>query len=186
MGDEQFFFDFDTPSEALGGLSPFEVSRQAFSCHQSQIPSVFSRWIFGKNNEIKTASEIEEHSPLKFGLYHSIVGRDTGTGDIFEHLTPYSDVVTSPETDADTTPETTITTSPDTTLETVLDSETVAVDTTESAGGDTYVSDVTTEPSDAEAEYDASLRIFVVILICVFVAISIAASIKMKKELKIK
>ena len=163
-GDEQFFFDFDTPSEALGGLSPFEVSRQAFSCHQSQIPSVFSRWIFGKNNEIKTASEIEEHSPLKFGLYHSIVGRDTGTGDVFEHLTPYSEVVLPPDTEADTTQDTTPETTPDTMTETMTDTmtDTMTGISTETLVESESVSLDTTEPSDKEAPYAHNFAFFVI------------------------
>lgn len=90
-GEAEVRFNWDEPSDKLGGKSPFEVSREAFLCHASQLDSKFYRWIFGdEEKKIDRASDIEEHSPLRFGLYHSTVGYGTDT-DIFAGLTPYSD-----------------------------------------------------------------------------------------------
>ena len=120
-------FDWDVPLDELGGKSPFEVSRKAFLCHTSQVDSKFYRWLFGETGvEVKAAVDITEHSPLEFGLYRSTVGLDSGIGDVFENLTPYSDegkevVDTTEVTEADTTPETLPETLPETTSDEVIE-----------------------------------------------------------------
>ncbi len=92
-GEGQIRFDWDAPLESLGGKSPFEVSREAYKCHNTQWSSWFTEWIFGTESApIERASDIVEYSPLCFGLYRSTVGADSGKGDVFEHVTPYSDV----------------------------------------------------------------------------------------------
>ena len=51
--------DYDTPMEALGGLTPFEVTQKyGYPCHKSQQWTDFTQWLNGYNNEIKKASQI--------------------------------------------------------------------------------------------------------------------------------
>ena len=134
-------FNWDVQLDELGGKSPFEVSREAFLCHTSQVDSKFYRWLFGETGvEVKAAVDITEYSPLEFGLYRSTVGLDSGIGDVFENLTPYSDegkevVDTTEETEAVTTPPDT---SPDTLPETKADEvgESVIIPVTDTAADD--------------------------------------------------
>ena len=89
----QIVFDWDTPMQELDGKTPFEVSREAYLLHYSQNETWFTDWIFGTSAQpINKAADIIEYSPCKFGLYRSTVGADSGIGDIFENVTPYSDV----------------------------------------------------------------------------------------------
>ena len=68
--------NFDTPLEAFGGKTGFEVAQQGFAAHKSQ----------------QTYFSVEKSGPYdcrKFGLYRTTVGYDTGN-DIFENITLYA------------------------------------------------------------------------------------------------
>ena len=149
-------FAWDEPCAQLGGRTPFEVSRDAFLCHESQLNSKFYKWIFGDEEKtVNKASDIEEHSPLQFGLYHSTVGYSTGR-DIFEGLIAYSDrgkpqptlppETTEANTDAETVP--TETTLPDID-EGTLPAETALPDTDGSEHNSTTPYDTSEADSDA-------------------------------------
>ncbi len=114
--ENAILFDFfDTPMEELGGVSPFERSRDAFKCHISQLDTVFYDWVFGSSKDpVRCAADIEEHSPLRFGLYRSTVGEDSGSGDVFENLRAYSDPEPEPEPDTDSDTDAAADTSADT------------------------------------------------------------------------
>ena len=84
-GENQIVMDWDTPYESLGGLTPFEMTKKGFACHESQQRWWFSDWI----NKDK-AESIGNYSPCKFGLYRSTVGEDVKKNDFLEHIIPYS------------------------------------------------------------------------------------------------
>ncbi len=87
-GENKITMNYDLPLSSFGGKTAFEVSQNlGFSCHKSQLEdTVFSTWIYGKNGEIKKATDIKTFSPCEYGLYQSTVGLDTGKGDMFENI----------------------------------------------------------------------------------------------------
>lgn len=88
--EKQITLNWDTTSDTLGGLSPFQVSQKAFKYHNSLIHSATSNWLNGNNN-ITKASEITDSSPMLFGLYYTSVGNDVNKGDFFENLISYDE-----------------------------------------------------------------------------------------------
>ena len=67
------------PLEAFGGRTPVEIATEAFTCHQSQLPSRHAV----RNEGVYDLSA--------FGLAYSTVGEDTsGLNDPFEHVAPDS------------------------------------------------------------------------------------------------
>lgn len=83
--------DWDTPMEALNGLSPFQVSQlYGYPQHLSQQSSWVSNWINGQNFSITRADQITSYSPCLYGLYRSTVGVDVLKNDFFENLQNYS------------------------------------------------------------------------------------------------
>lgn len=80
--------DYDTPLKELNGKTPFQVSQEAFKCHESQLYTWFTEWLLGANHSITKATQIRTYSPLKYGLYRTSVGFDS-SNDLFEHVTPY-------------------------------------------------------------------------------------------------
>ena len=83
--------DIDKPFESLGGKTPFEVSREAFECHKTQLWTWYD-WMFGSTSApINKASEIEKHSPCKYGLYHTTVGNDKPGGDFFQNTKSHAE-----------------------------------------------------------------------------------------------
>lgn len=83
--------DWDTPMEALNGLSPFQVSQlYGYPQHLSQQSSWVSNWINGQNFSITRADQITSYSPCLYGLYRSTVGADVLKNDFFENLQNYS------------------------------------------------------------------------------------------------
>ncbi len=91
-GENAITVDFiDTPSEKLGNKTPFQITQEGFKCHGSQQGTWFKPWLFGKNGQITSASQIDKYSPLNFGLYRSKVGNDVLKNDFFENLTSYDE-----------------------------------------------------------------------------------------------
>lgn len=84
--------DYDTPSDALGGMTPFEVTQKyGYPCHKSQQWTWFTDWLNGNSDEITKASQIETYNPCKFGLYRSLVGDDVEKNDFMENIVPYAE-----------------------------------------------------------------------------------------------
>jgi len=84
--------DYDTPMEALGGLTPFEVTQKyGYPCHKSQQWTDFTQWLNGYNNEIKKASQIYSNNPTRFGLYRTTVGEDVAKNDFMENIVTYAE-----------------------------------------------------------------------------------------------
>lgn len=84
--------DYDTPMEALGGLTPFEVTQKyGYPCHKSQQWTDFTQWLNGYNNEIKKASQIYSNNPTRFGLYRTTVGKDVAKNDFMENIVTYAE-----------------------------------------------------------------------------------------------
>ena len=84
--------DWDIPLDSFGGKTAFQMSQEAFLCHESQqIFPRFTNWIFGRSNELTRAKEIELYSPCEFGLYKTAVGADTEGGDFFENVKTYAE-----------------------------------------------------------------------------------------------
>lgn len=89
--ENQIIMDWEVPLEKFGGKTAFEMSQQGYLCHQSQMVFPGLRdWLFGKNNQIKKASQINLYSPCKFGLYKTSVGVDEKGGDFFENVKTYA------------------------------------------------------------------------------------------------
>ena len=101
--------DYDKPLESFDGLTAFEVSRKlGFPCHKSQQSTWFIKWIeydyvardilapadlldpvaLGMTY-ITKASQLENFSPCRFGLYRSTVGPDVLKNDFLEHIITY-------------------------------------------------------------------------------------------------
>ena len=78
--------DWDTPLEAFGGKTAFQVSQEGFLCHNSQQWTWFRSWIFGNTGEITKATEIKKYSPCVYGLFRTNVGIDTIGSDMFENI----------------------------------------------------------------------------------------------------
>lgn len=83
--------DLDTPSDRLGGKSPFQVTQEGFACHKSQHWTWFYKWIYGtKANPITKAADIRTYSPCQYGLYYTAAGPDEAGDDLFEHVETYT------------------------------------------------------------------------------------------------
>ncbi len=93
-GQNTLILDIDTPQDALNGLSPFQVAQQlGFPSHESQqIHSGFTNWLYGKEEKITQASQIEKYNPAYYGLYHTTVGLDSGANDLMEHVLTHEQV----------------------------------------------------------------------------------------------
>jgi len=89
-GNNPVTMDYDKPLNAFDGMTAFEVSQKlGFPCYKSQQQTMFPQWLYGKNNEITKASQIQTYSPTQFGLYHSTVGADVNRDDLFENVLTY-------------------------------------------------------------------------------------------------
>ncbi len=92
-GENTITMDWDTPLEAFGGKTAFEVTRDGFRHHKSQHWTWFYRWIYGKGDDvIEKATDIKKYSPCKYGLYRTTVGLDSGIGDMFENIVTYKEL----------------------------------------------------------------------------------------------
>lgn len=79
--------DLDTPSDRLGGRSPFQVTQEGFACHKSQHWTWFYKWIYGtRDRPVTRAADIKSYSPCRYGLYYTAVGPDEAGTDLFEHV----------------------------------------------------------------------------------------------------
>ncbi len=88
---EKIVLSLDEPSAALLGLSPFQVSQEAFEYHKSQHWTWFYQWIYGKNGEITSSQQIRSYNPAEYGLYYTSVGEDVNKNCFLENVTLYSD-----------------------------------------------------------------------------------------------
>ena len=75
--EERTVLDYETPLEAFGGRSAYEVASEAFALHRTQQQWHFRVYGFD--------SPYDSHS---FGLYRSTVGPDEAREDLFEHVAP--------------------------------------------------------------------------------------------------
>lgn len=83
--------DLDTPSDSLGGRSPFQLTQEGFACHKSQHWTWFYKWIYGtKDRPVTRAADIRSYSPCLYGLYYTAVGPDEAGVDLFEHVEIYA------------------------------------------------------------------------------------------------
>ncbi len=102
--------DIDVPLKSFGGKTAFQVTQQGFKCHKTQQQYWFSDWLYGKNGEITSSTEITKYSPREYGLYRTTVGIDTGN-DMFENIKTYSEQLkeeTPPENISPPNPDTEI------------------------------------------------------------------------------
>lgn len=89
--DNSVTLDLDTPSDRLGGKSPFQVTQEGFACHKSQHWTWFYKWIYGtKDRPVTRAADIRSYSPCLYGLYYTAVGPDEAGVDLFEHVETYA------------------------------------------------------------------------------------------------
>lgn len=66
--------DWDQPLAAFGGKTGYEVAEEAFRFHASQVQRDWAFEVHGK------------HDNASFGLYYTSVGKDSGIGDLMEHI----------------------------------------------------------------------------------------------------
>ena len=85
--------NYDIPLEHYDGLTAFQVTQQyGFPCHVTQqIYNSFRVWLYGYNNEITKATQIERYNPCKFGLLRSTVGEDIQKNDFLENIITYAE-----------------------------------------------------------------------------------------------
>lgn len=84
--------DWDKPLESLGGKTAFQKTQEGFGFHKSQHWTWFYDWIYGKDNQITKASQIEKYSPCEYGLFYTTVGIDTIGGDFMENVISHSEL----------------------------------------------------------------------------------------------
>lgn len=65
--------DWDAPIEGFGGMTGYDISQMCYSFHRSQQELV--RFSLGLS-----------YDPESFGLYYTVVGLDSGKGDLFENI----------------------------------------------------------------------------------------------------
>ena len=70
----QIVCDWNQPLEAFGGKTGYQVAEEAFQFHASQINRDWAFEVHGT------------HDNALFGLYYTAVGKDTGAGDLMEHI----------------------------------------------------------------------------------------------------
>ncbi len=101
--ENQIKFDWDKPYESLGGRTPYEVTREGFQCHKTQLWA-FNEWLCGTTSApITKASEITLYSPCIYGLAHTTVGLDKGGGDFFENTKTHEEKLHDEETQTQAT-----------------------------------------------------------------------------------
>lgn len=83
----------DLEFKELDGLTPFQVTqKKGFTCHESQHWTWFKRWIYGRNNEITTAAQIDTYSPMDWGCFYKADEYAVSEKeDFFEGLTSYAE-----------------------------------------------------------------------------------------------
>ena len=84
--------NWDKPLESLGGKTAFQKTQEGFGFHKSQHRTWFYDWIYGKDNQITKASQIEKYSPCEYGLFYTTVGIDTIGGDFMENVISHSEL----------------------------------------------------------------------------------------------
>ncbi len=75
---EPIFISVTVPLDAFGGMTAWDVAKEAFLCHKSQ------------NQGSHSCINHGVYSLEKFGLVFSTVGSDTGLNDMFENVPPVS------------------------------------------------------------------------------------------------
>ena len=82
-------FEIDRPLARFNGRTAFSVSQSAFLCHISQQITRYRTWLLGNEEEPAADSSVfpPEYSPRRFGLWRSLVGKDTVKTDFYEHIT---------------------------------------------------------------------------------------------------
>ncbi len=89
--ENQITMDWDTPLQAFGGKTAFQVTQDGFQCHKSQHYTWFNTWLNGSSGTNTTAASIRQHSPCQYGLYRTTVGSDIRKNDFFENITIYAE-----------------------------------------------------------------------------------------------
>ena len=73
--EKRTVLDYETPLEAFGGKTAFEVAREAYALHKSQQKLHYR--VYGAESKFDSRS---------FGLYRSLVGPDEARDDLLEHI----------------------------------------------------------------------------------------------------
>ncbi|MBR4932883.1 MAG: PIG-L family deacetylase [Clostridia bacterium] len=169
--ENKMTIDIDKQYESLGGKSPFEVSREAFECHKTQLWTWYD-WMFGSTSSpINKASEIEKYSPCKYGLFHTTVGNDKAGSDFFQNTKSHA------EKDQDLETQTVGTIAPVETLPSELTAPVVdtEVDTEDETSDD---KESVKKPFKVDREFVIVAIVLVAVGICVAVIIFTVASSK--------
>lgn len=66
-----------------GEKNGYEIAAEAFSYHRSQIRL---GWKLDNDGTVSNNKGVQDYSISLFGLFHTTVGEDTGTGDFMEHI----------------------------------------------------------------------------------------------------
>lgn len=87
----RIIMDYDQPLEKFGGLTAFQVTqKKGYPCHSSQQWTWFTSWLYGEENSIEKAAQIEKYSPCCFGLYNASSTAESKTDDMMENIIPYA------------------------------------------------------------------------------------------------
>lgn len=82
--ENPIIMNWDRPMDSFGGKTAFAVTRElGFPSHVSQQRDF--AWYF---RGARKATDIEQYSPCRYGLYRTTVGADTGKQDFFENILP--------------------------------------------------------------------------------------------------
>jgi len=76
--------DFDSPLEMFGGSTAFQLAKEAFRRHPSQVP-FYGSWLF----DSPTAAALAGYPSCDYGLYYSTVGDDRNTDTLFDNIELY-------------------------------------------------------------------------------------------------
>ncbi len=79
----KIILNFDLPLNHFDGKTAFNVSKESFEEHKSQIGKRFYNWIY---KDYQKATEIEKYTPTEWGLYKTTVGEDQLKNDLFENI----------------------------------------------------------------------------------------------------
>ncbi len=154
-------FEIDTPLERFGGKTAFQVSQDAFRCHESQSDTRYCKWLLGTEEEpVTDSSGFPKYSPRCYGLWRSTVGNDVVKTDFYENIVLSAERKAEQKTPEETTapPETTAeTTSPETTAPetTIAEITTIEETTTEETTADETTTEETTTEETTTAGTEA-------------------------------
>ena len=91
--ENQITLNWDEPLDRFGGMTAYQMSREAYKTHHSQQYTWFTDWLRGPNGSFTSATQIKTYSPCVFGLARTTVGEDVEKNSFFENLISYDEQI---------------------------------------------------------------------------------------------